>query len=54
MKLLYVRQGDTVQIEDKILTTEKSSLISIDSSAKQFDSSSNEITMYITIEDDNS
>lgn len=51
MKLIYVKQGDSLEVLDKSFTAEKNALVSVDSSAKQFDSTGNEITMYIKIEE---
>lgn len=49
MKLIYVKQGDIVNLHDQSLTAEKNALISIDSAAKQFDIIGNKIVMYIEL-----
>lgn len=51
MKLIYVKQGDTLEVMDKSFTAENAALVSVDSSAKQFDSTGTEITMYVELKE---
>jgi len=49
MKLIYIRKGETIEVNGQRLTANKTGVIPMDDDVRQFDEKGNEIVMYINI-----